>query len=143
MLPDTPMGAGTYIASVTSKDERGGKITVQRNFTIAKSGEQVLGVATGEPTLVPTVVVTPTLSPTTTLTSTPQVTPSSSPSLSTTPTPTTVMTYPTVQPSPQTPSLRWEFLYAYFCKLFLLLLWVLVSCLFFKINLFNMNIWAE
>ena len=103
MLPDTPMGAGTYIASVTSKDERGGKITVQRNFTIAKSGEQVLGVATGEPTLVPTVVVTPTLSPTTTLTSTPQVTPSSSPSLSTTPTPTTVMTYPTVQPSPQTP----------------------------------------
>ena len=103
VLPDTPMGAGTYIASVTSKDERGGKITVQRNFTIAKSGEQVLGVATGEPTLVPTVVVTPTLSPTTTLTSTPQVTPSSSPSLSTTPTPTTVMTYPTVQPSPQTP----------------------------------------
>ena len=105
VLPDTPMGAGTYIATVTSKDERGGKITVQRNFTIAKSGEQVLGVATGEPTLVPTAVVTPTTAPTTILTSTPQVTPSPTPStsLSITPSPTTVMTYPTVQPSPQTP----------------------------------------
>ncbi|MBI4973884.1 fibronectin type III domain-containing protein [Candidatus Roizmanbacteria bacterium] len=109
VLPDTPMGAGTYIATVTSKDERGGKVTVQRNFTIAKSGEQVLGVATGEPTLVPTAVISPSLSPTIVITSTPQVTPSPAPSLSVTPkptlaiSPTTVMTYPTVQPSPQTP----------------------------------------
>lgn len=93
VLPKDPIGAGSYTATITSQDARGGKIATQRHFTIAKSGEQVLGVATGEPTLVPTVVITPTASPTAALTSTP----------TSTPTPTTVMTYPTVQPSPETP----------------------------------------
>lgn len=106
VLPDTPMGAGTYIASVTSKDERGGKVTVQRNFTIAKSGEQVLGVATGEPTLVPTATIVPTVVPTssqTTVTPTVTLSITPSPTLTVSITPTTSMTYPTVQPSPQTP----------------------------------------
>ena len=106
MLPDTPMSAGTYIASVTSKDERGGKVTVQRNFTIAKSGEQVLGVATGEPTLVPTATIVPTVVPTssqTTVTPTVALSITPSPTLTVSITPTTSMTYPTVQPSPQTP----------------------------------------
>ena len=116
-----PMSAGYYIASVTSKDERGGKVTVQRNFTIAKSGEQVLGVATGEPTLVPTATIVPTVVPTssqTTVTPTVALSITPSPTLTVSITPTTSMTYPTVQPSPQTPPLWWKFLYAYFCKFF-------------------------
>lgn len=106
VLPDTPMGAGTYIATVTSKDERGGKVTIQRNFTIAKSGEQVLGVATGEPTLVPIMTTAPTVVPTSTQTT---VTPTVALSITPSPTsmisitPTTIMTYPTVQPSQETP----------------------------------------
>lgn len=106
VLPDTPIGTGTYIATVTSKDERGGKVTIQRNFTIAKSGEQVLGVATGEPTLVPTATVVPTVEPTsfqTTVTPTATLSITPSPTLTISITPTTVMTYPTIQPSPTTP----------------------------------------
>lgn len=106
VLPDTPMGAGTYIASITSKDERGGKITVQRNFTIAKSGEQVLGVATGEPTLVPTATIVPTVVPTssqTTVTPTATLSTTPSPTLTVSISPTIIMTYPTIQPSPETP----------------------------------------
>ena len=97
VLPETPMGAGTYTATVTSKDERGGKVTVQRNFTIAKSGEQVLGVATGEPTLIPTPSLQITLVPSPTTYITQSLTPSVAIAL------TPTMIYPTAQPTQQTP----------------------------------------
>lgn len=106
VLPKDPIGAGSYTATITSQDARGGKITTQRHFTIAKSGEQVLGIATGEPTLVPTLqTVTP--SPTMSIQPTPipsltlSVTQAPSPTVTNGPTPT--MTYPTAQPTREIP----------------------------------------
>ena len=99
VLPDIPMDAGAYIASITSKGEKNGKITVRRNFFIAKSGEQVLGVATGEPTLAPTSMIFPTASPTTAQATASTVTPTPASMIS----PTNVITYPTSQLTPQAP----------------------------------------
>jgi len=66
ILPTDPISPGSYVLTITSKDETGAKITIKRNFIIAKSGEQVLGLATGEPTLPP-----PTTTPTRSISATP------------------------------------------------------------------------
>lgn len=52
---------GRYSITVTIQNGAGATTIVRRNFSIIKSGEQVLGEATGSPTLVPTLVIpTPT-----------------------------------------------------------------------------------
>ena len=89
VLPTQDILPGSYIAAITSKNETGAKVTVNRNFIIAKSGEQVMGVATGEPTLIPT----PTESPAPT---------GLSPAPSSAPSPTTYIVTPTMQPNPTT-----------------------------------------
>lgn len=58
-----PLEAGGYLFSVSTVDKNGFALTLRRSFSIIKSGEQVLGTATGSPTLIPTSV--PTYSPTT------------------------------------------------------------------------------
>ncbi len=68
---DVPVSlpAGSYTFTATSEDATGKQIVLKRKFTIAKSGEQVLGDATPSGTL------SPTASPTAILTSTPSATP--------------------------------------------------------------------
>jgi len=46
---------GRYSILATMKNDRGTSTITQRSFNIIKSGEQVMGIATGTPTLVPTV----------------------------------------------------------------------------------------
>lgn len=57
---------GKYVVSAITQDRSGFKLTLRRSFSIIKSGEQVLGEATGSPTLVPTSppVSPPTIVPT-------------------------------------------------------------------------------
>lgn len=52
------LSAGAYTLTVTTEDSAGKKVGERRVFTIAKSGEQVLGDATGSATLTPTRYVT-------------------------------------------------------------------------------------
>lgn len=52
--------AGRYTIAATTVDGSGFPLTVRRTFSIIKSGEQVLGSATGSPTLVPTAPIVPT-----------------------------------------------------------------------------------
>lgn len=87
--PTQDIGAGNYTAAITSKNEKGAKITVNRNFIIAKDGEQVLGVATGEPTLAP--------SPTSAVLPTAAVSPTTGPTSQ--PTPTVIYNQPTAVPT--------------------------------------------
>lgn len=70
-----PFLPGNYLLTVTTKNKDGQEVRLSRKFSIAKSGEQVLGEATAEatPTLIPTVA--PTIIPT--FYSTPYVTTSS------------------------------------------------------------------
>ena len=56
--------AGKYTIVATIQNGVGATTVVRRSFTIVKSGEQVLGVATGSPTLAPTVPVPTTVIPT-------------------------------------------------------------------------------
>jgi len=60
ILPDNSLIAGNYMLTATSTDSQNKKIEIKRKFTIAKNGEQVLGEATNEAT----VVLTPTAVPT-------------------------------------------------------------------------------
>lgn len=55
---------GDYQLEVTSEDSNNKKITIKRKFTLAKSGETVLGEATRSATLTPTEISQPTASPT-------------------------------------------------------------------------------
>lgn len=55
--------AGRYTIAATTAGEGGFPLTIRRVFSIIKSGEQVLGEATGSPTLIPTVPVVPTYAP--------------------------------------------------------------------------------
>lgn len=55
-----PLSAATYQLSMSTKDSTGKLITLKRTFSIAKNGETVLGVATGEATIAPTEVPTAT-----------------------------------------------------------------------------------
>lgn len=50
--------AGTYTATLITKDATDKAVTLTRNFSINKSGEQVLGIATPEATLEPSAVPT-------------------------------------------------------------------------------------
>lgn len=61
------LDSGKYTITATFDGKNGKSTIARRSFTIIKSGEQVLGVATGTPTLVPTIVpsLQPTVSPTT------------------------------------------------------------------------------
>lgn len=58
--------AGRYTIAATTVDTNGFPLTLRRVFSIIKSGEQVLGEATGSPTLIPTAPIVPTyaISPT-------------------------------------------------------------------------------
>lgn len=62
--PQEPLQPGNYVLSLNTKDEKGNRVNLMRHFIIAKNGEQVLGVATAEPTIVSPTMRTPTLSPT-------------------------------------------------------------------------------
>jgi len=59
-----PLEAGSYLFSISTVDKNGFPLTLRRSFSIIKSGEQVLGTATGSPTLIPTSSIVPTNSPT-------------------------------------------------------------------------------
>lgn len=72
---------GRYTIAASTVDKSGAPLTVRRSFTIIKSGEQVLGSATGSPTLVPTAPPVPT---------------TTSPTIA----PTKAQVYPTLTPYP-------------------------------------------
>lgn len=55
---------GKYTIVATIKNENGLSTILKRTFSIIKSGEQVLGEATGTPTLIPTAPIIPTSVPT-------------------------------------------------------------------------------
>ena len=55
---------GKYTIVATIKNENGLSTILKRRFSIIKSGEQVLGVASGTPTLIPTSPIAPTSVPT-------------------------------------------------------------------------------
>lgn len=74
--------SGAYTFSISTVDKKGFPLTLRRSFSIIKSGEQVLGDATGSPTLAPTVPVPTYANPTTSPTIRP-----------------TIATYPTVVPT--------------------------------------------
>lgn len=61
------ISAGNYILTVVTENDKNKKITLTRKFTVAKSGEQVLGEATGSAntTVTPpsTILITPTFTP--------------------------------------------------------------------------------
>lgn len=57
---------GLYTVTMVAQDEQRKEIKIQRKFAIAKSGEQVLGEATNEPTIItplPTSTIVPTTPP--------------------------------------------------------------------------------
>lgn len=64
VTPKQTLSAGQHSLTIITKDEQGKEVKLTRQFTIAKSGEQVLGDATPEPTLtrvptpIPTVITT-------------------------------------------------------------------------------------
>lgn len=60
-----PLEPGSYTFSISTVDKSDFALTLRRSFSIIKSGEQVLGTATGSPTLIPTSPIVPTYSPTT------------------------------------------------------------------------------
>lgn len=74
-LPSS-LSPGDHTITIKTTDKEGNPVTIERKFTIAKNGEQVLGSATPEGTISPegpTVTLTPYLTPSKTLTSTPPV----------------------------------------------------------------------
>lgn len=72
---------GTYTISMITQDNRNRSVEIKRNFTLIKSGEQVLAESTGSATLTPS----PSVTPQTTITQ----------ALSLTPSPTLVASVPT------------------------------------------------
>lgn len=101
--PKTDLVPGDYRVTVTSQDENKRNRIVAQTFTILKSGETVLGLATPEGTLNPTATISPTSQPSPTVsvqaTTTPvtlTVAPTvSSPAATLTPGPTLILTTPT------------------------------------------------
>lgn len=69
LLLKKPLVPGAYTIYLNTKDQAGSEITKERKFTIAKSGERVLGEATGAatPSISPTAQTTVTPLPTTQL----------------------------------------------------------------------------
>lgn len=82
---------GRYTIVFTIKNGTGVSTIVKRTFTIIKSGEQVLGVATGSPTLVPTAPIVPTYASPTVIPTTISL-PTSTPIISQYPSPTVIPT---------------------------------------------------
>jgi len=74
--------AGRYTIAATTVDASGLPLILRRTFSIIKSGEQVLGEATGSPTLIPTMPIIPTYA-------TPTITPI----------PTNISTFPNITPT--------------------------------------------
>ncbi len=105
VLPDKPIGAGSYVVTVTSQDEKNTKMTIRRNFIIAKNGEQVLGEATAAPTLVPTQPAAPTQPavPSPTSGTAPTIAPSMPVATATGIPPTSAPVYPTEAPTASPP----------------------------------------
>lgn len=62
--PKEPLQPGNYVLSLNTKDEKGNRVNLMRHFIIAKNGEQVLGIATAEPTIVSPTIRPSLLSPT-------------------------------------------------------------------------------
>lgn len=62
LILNNPLAAGNHSLTMTTKDASGKQVVLTRKFNIAKSGEQVMGVATAAPTLtsVPTIIPSPT-----------------------------------------------------------------------------------
>lgn len=89
---------GTYTISMTTQDSRNKNVEIKRNFTIIKSGEQVLSESTGSATITPS--VSPSASPTTST----SVTPSPTLAVTQVPTPTDQVLVtdlsPTLTPAP-------------------------------------------
>lgn len=90
---------GTYTISMTTQDSRNRTVEIKRNFTLIKSGEQVLSESTGSATVTPTGSTTPRV--------TSGISPTVSPSptiLAQLPTPTDIVTVtdlsPTLTPAP-------------------------------------------
>ena len=54
------LNPGKYSITATIKNDKGASTITRRTFTIIKSGEQVMGIATGSSTLAPTIFITPT-----------------------------------------------------------------------------------
>ena len=54
------LNPGKHSITATIKNSRGVSTMTRRTFTIIKSGEQVMGVATGSPTIAPTIFIAPT-----------------------------------------------------------------------------------
>jgi len=114
--PQEPLQPGNYVLSLNTKDENGNRVNLMRHFIISKNGEQVLGTATAEPTLItpsphPTVIsptsITPTVSATVSpLTPTIIITPIITPAITLYSSPTTIPTvagvYATAVPTPPT-----------------------------------------
>lgn len=94
-----PLTPGTYFLSMATVDAQQQTITVSRTFTIAKSGEQVLGDATGPGALSPTVIPQATLEPSPTVAEIPTSAPTVEPTIGVSPT-----LEPTRDPAELTPS---------------------------------------
>ncbi len=71
MSISSPLSAGRHTLEVETRGVGGNLISQRREFTVAKSGEQVLGEATDEPTPQPTLTSTPSPSVAKTITSSP------------------------------------------------------------------------
>ncbi len=65
ILLNNPLSPGNHVLTMTTKDDSGKTVTLTRRFTIAKSGEQVMGIATAEATPTSTIIPTSVISPTT------------------------------------------------------------------------------
>ncbi|HLL60298.1 MAG TPA: hypothetical protein VK338_01145, partial [Candidatus Nitrosocosmicus sp.] len=95
---NTPLNPGTYTMKVNTTDEQNKPVSLNRTFTIEKSGEAVLGEATGSATLTPTKTIAPKI------TSSPQATPTTAVVATETPQPTyPVTTSVTITPAPTLP----------------------------------------
>ena len=63
-IPDFDLDPGNHMLTLEAVDRNNKKVNLVRKFTIAKSGETVLGEATPEATIIPTENPTPTVNPT-------------------------------------------------------------------------------
>lgn len=103
-----PLQPGTYILSMSTTDTYGSPYYLERSFTILKSGEAVLGDATGAATLSPSPFVpqeTPTTAPTTAVLPTDSPSPTIMPTLieqEASPSPTTIIASASATPQPIT-----------------------------------------
>ncbi len=94
-----PLVPGTYYLSMSTVDAQQQSVVLNRTFVMAKSGEQVLGDATGPGALSPTVVPQATVEPSPTVALSPTAMPTTEPTTGVSPT-----VEPTRNPADLTPS---------------------------------------